>query len=223
MRQFFLNNQSGQTLIETMVAVFIMVMGITAALGLANYSLSSSTGIRKQIIGMGLAREGMEAVKNMRDTNWLNGVLSPDCYSFATGSNNANCRRDWLSLAGGYSISSSPQSYRLAFDGSSSSTFGFWTLSPNLGNVWALDNSINPNTGFYASNAASSGSSGFYRKITITPDSSASPFNNVDWPRLLVQTQVWWTDKSCPPSPIWPGANKCSIQLQTYLTNWKTY
>lgn len=82
---FQIKKQSGQTLIETMSAVFILIMGVTAALGLAIYANSSSTMISKQIIATGLAREGVEAVKNMRDTNWLKqAVIDKTCYNFAS-------------------------------------------------------------------------------------------------------------------------------------------
>ncbi|MCX6797579.1 MAG: hypothetical protein NTX98_03840 [Candidatus Doudnabacteria bacterium] len=77
-------SQNGQTLIETLAAIFILIMGITAAIGLAVYTFSSSTNITKQIVATGLAREGIEAVKNMRDTNWLKSTLDKDCNNFAT-------------------------------------------------------------------------------------------------------------------------------------------
>ncbi len=77
-----MQKQNGQTLIETLVASFILVMGITAALTLATYSLGATNNIRQQTIGLGLAREGLEVVKNMRDTNWLRGTSSSDCYDF---------------------------------------------------------------------------------------------------------------------------------------------
>lgn len=92
--------QSGQTLIETVVAVFILVMGIVAALGLAIYALNASSNVSKQIVGIGLAREGIEAVKNMRDTNWLmlgeSNDLENNCYDFSTGAYNASCYPCWL-------------------------------------------------------------------------------------------------------------------------------
>ena len=58
--------------------------------------------ITKQIIATGLAREGIEAVKNMRDTNWLKDTLSVNgCYDFATGqANQANCYVNWLGQNG---------------------------------------------------------------------------------------------------------------------------
>ena len=59
----------GQTLIETLAAVFILVMGVSASVGLAIYAFNTSGGVVKQIIATGLAREGLEAVRNMRDSN----------------------------------------------------------------------------------------------------------------------------------------------------------
>jgi len=217
-----MTKQNGQTLVETMVAVFIMVMGITAALGLANYSLNASTSIRKQIIGIGLAREGIEAVKNARDTNWLQGQLSTNCFNYVDSSTTGKCYRDWLGpvSGAGYTITVNTNLY-IGFDATNPATNGYWTGGTGT-NVWALNNSSDPTHGLYQPSASSSGSSGFYRKVLITPDTSG-PFNTDNGARLLVTSQVWWTDKRCPASPDWPGLNKCSVQLQTYLTNWKTY
>src|SRR5258708_8211428 len=88
---------SGESLIETMVAIFILVMGISAAVGLATYTFSSSTSITKQIVATGLAREGLEALRNMRDTNWLTSTLSSNCYDYTSGSSSGgNCYPTWL-------------------------------------------------------------------------------------------------------------------------------
>jgi type II secretory pathway pseudopilin PulG len=88
----------GQTLIETMVALFILSMGVSSAVGLSIYAFGSSNSILKQIIGTGLAREGIEAVRNMRDTNWLNdSLITNGCYNFATGVlDSENCYQNWL-------------------------------------------------------------------------------------------------------------------------------
>jgi hypothetical protein len=92
--------QAGQTLIETLAAIFMLTMGITAAVGLAIFALNSSTNVTSQIVGMGLAREGIEAVKNMRDSNWLKQAsIDLDCYNYldVTGPNSldAKCYKDW--------------------------------------------------------------------------------------------------------------------------------
>jgi len=218
---------NGQTLIETVVALFIMVMGITAALGLANYSLNASSGIKKQIIGMGLAREGVEAVKNMRDTNWLVGQLDSNCYNFAETTSNANCYRDWLSPASnGYPILNG--NFYVYFNAAATASNGYWVSSASASNPWGLNTATDINLGLYTPSASAASNSGFYRQINITQDATA-PFNNLtpgnpeNWPRLLVKSRVWWSDKNCAATANWPGVGKCSIELQTYLTNWKTY
>ncbi len=228
--------QTGQTLIETLVAIFILVMGITSALGLATYSLNASTAVNKQLIALGLAREGIEAVKNMRDTNWLQGTLSADCYNYNTGSAGANCYKDWLTAVfcinptnnnSNCNGSGVTQDYNLSFD---SSTSTMWNLlrqrnSADFG-LNFVANAAN-GTGYYVagngidcSNAA--GRSEYCRKITITKDSSF-PYNQDVGPQVLVVSQVWWRDKKCPVFNDWPGLGKCSLQLQMYLTNWKNY
>jgi Tfp pilus assembly protein PilV len=63
--------QSGQTLIETIAAIFILTMALTAGLGLTIYVLSHSKTTLDEIVATNLAREGIDVVKNMRDTNWL--------------------------------------------------------------------------------------------------------------------------------------------------------
>lgn len=229
--------QTGQTLIETVVAVFILVMGITAALGLAIYALNASGNVSKQIIGIGLARQGLEAVRNMRDTNWLGSTLNTDCYNYVDGSNTGLCYKTWLSVNGcggngndkGYCISPAGgnASYRLGLFSNASQKN--WSLQSATNN-WGLDLDTGITNfsfkGFYVPNTLQSdGSSDYYRKITLQTVTS-QPFDQADLgPKLLVKSQVWWVDKKCPRSQAqdWPGAGKCSIELDSYLTNWKNY
>ncbi len=222
-------NQSGQTLIETVVAVFILVMGITASLGLANYSLNATGNIRKQIIAMGLAREGIEAVKNMRDTNWLYTTLSSDCYNFYSSDSTGFCYKGWINPAAsgqsGYNIS--PGTYSLKSD-TNSTGLGYWTLTSQASNFGLnYDSSSNPQHGLYSAWSGpndQNATSDYSRKITISAESSVAPFNKADiGPRLLVTSQVWWKDKKCPFSADAPSSQLCVVKIQTYLTNWKDY
>lgn len=64
-------NQRGISLIETLVALFILAIGITAALSLVGYVSSITASTKNKIIATNLAREGVEAVRNIRDSNWL--------------------------------------------------------------------------------------------------------------------------------------------------------
>lgn len=65
--------QSGQGLIEVIVAIAIIVTGISGAVTLTYSNLRSNESSITQIIGANLAREGVEIVRNLRDENWLLG------------------------------------------------------------------------------------------------------------------------------------------------------
>lgn len=227
-RKRALQTQQGQTLIETMVAVFVLVMGITASLGLANYSLNATTSIRKQIIGMGLAREGIEAVKNMRDINWLQTSLATDCYNYYSSDNTGFCYKLWIDPASGgvTSYQLTPGTYVLNTD-TTQTGVGYWSLASRANNFGLnYDSSSNPVHGLYSSWVATShaaASSDYARVITISVDNTTAPFNNATLgPRVLVSSAVWWKDRRCPASESIP-AGKCVIKLETYLTNWKDF
>lgn len=229
------SSQAGQTLVETMVAVFILVMGISAALGLANYSLSSTTNIRKQIIAMGLAREGIEAVKNMRDTNWLKGDIYDFCWNFYDNDYTAPCYPDWLrSEQGGFNIDpDTTQSYALWFDTTELDGGPYWHFEPQeaKGGAYGLDyeGAARDNQfGLYSAHnlpSVANATSDYARKITLTVEGDQAPFNHDSdlGPRLKVTSQVWWKDKKCPASEDVPVDRRCTITLETYLTNWKNY
>jgi type II secretory pathway pseudopilin PulG len=71
-----MDNQ-GQTLIEVIISLFIITIGIIGCLALANYSIHAGTQSREKVQASLLAQEGIEVVKNIRDTNWIqiaNGV-----------------------------------------------------------------------------------------------------------------------------------------------------
>lgn len=70
------------TLVEGLIAVFILIVGAGAAFFLITQTLSTASLIRDRFIAAYLAQEGIEIVKNIRDSNWLayqnwNSGLSP--------------------------------------------------------------------------------------------------------------------------------------------------
>ncbi len=63
----------GQGLIEIIIAIAIITGGLTAALSLTSSTLHRSETSVKQIVAANLAREAVEVVRNIRDSNWLQG------------------------------------------------------------------------------------------------------------------------------------------------------
>lgn len=67
-------NDSGFTLIESMIAVGLIVTGVVGVLTLVSRSIGFNGLAFNQLTAANLAQEGIEIVRNIRDTNWINGV-----------------------------------------------------------------------------------------------------------------------------------------------------
>ncbi len=71
-------NKNGFTLMEVMLSVSILSMGIVASFALISSSMSRFSTSANKIIAINLAQDGMERVRNVRDTNWLQGWTEAD-------------------------------------------------------------------------------------------------------------------------------------------------
>jgi len=65
---------TGFTLIETLVAIFVLLLSVTGPLYVARSGLRSAMLARDQITAFYLAQDAMEYVKNVRDDNLLYGI-----------------------------------------------------------------------------------------------------------------------------------------------------
>jgi prepilin-type N-terminal cleavage/methylation domain-containing protein len=78
------NTHKGFTLVETLVAIFIISIAIVATMASAQRALQTSYYARDQVVGFFLADEGMEIVQNIRDSNfksgnhWLTNIIATD-------------------------------------------------------------------------------------------------------------------------------------------------
>ena len=66
--------KDGFTLIETIVAVGVILIGLVSALTLITNSLFYVSNISDRLIAANLTAEGLEVVKNIRDNNWLQSL-----------------------------------------------------------------------------------------------------------------------------------------------------
>lgn len=183
-------------------------MGVSAALGLAIYALNSSTNISKQITATGLAREGIEAVKAMRDTNWLQQTtVDTDCYDFSSspaGQADAVCYKSWLgdkvahftpyclnptNNQGNCKGGDTADNYWLSFNGSNTGS-AFWSLYQDSANNFGLrfDQGNSNGQGFYYAPGPNgtgcvdgAGMSDYCRKIRLSFDFTA-PYNHPNGP-----------------------------------------
>src|SRR3989344_8702093 len=65
----------GFTLIEAIVAIAVISVGFIGSLSLLRYASSQASSLKDQVIAINLAAEGIEIVRNIRDSNWLKGNI----------------------------------------------------------------------------------------------------------------------------------------------------
>lgn len=85
MPRYLINNQKGQSLLELMVAIAVITSALFSVWNLFLINFSGEQEAKERIVAVNLAREGLEAVKNIRDTNWLKIEAGFDCNSVAPG------------------------------------------------------------------------------------------------------------------------------------------
>ncbi|MBI4121987.1 MAG: hypothetical protein HY461_01510 [Parcubacteria group bacterium] len=68
-----MTKRRGQSLIETTIALGVLITGLAGAITLISFSLRSSGGSLNRLVALHLASEGIEAAANRRDSNYLAG------------------------------------------------------------------------------------------------------------------------------------------------------
>ena len=82
---------NGFTLIEALVALVVLTVAIGPAIALAGSALRISTSIKDNLIATGLAQEGIEVVRSIRDDNWLTDTA----FESGLGSCQIGCSVSW--------------------------------------------------------------------------------------------------------------------------------
>ena len=61
----------GETIVEILIATTIMVLIITSTFVILFRAMATNTSIKNRVRALNVAREGIEGVRNIRDTNWI--------------------------------------------------------------------------------------------------------------------------------------------------------
>ncbi|OGE87571.1 MAG: hypothetical protein A3J07_05025 [Candidatus Doudnabacteria bacterium RIFCSPLOWO2_02_FULL_49_13] len=213
------NNQIGQSLIETIIAIFVLTTALTTGLSLAIYAFSSSSLTQNEIVAANLAREGIEVVRMMRDSNWLAGDVKGSSWDLTACSDISGklCfpkAYQKVPSHNNYDLNSGNQ--RLVFNSSN--------------NTWDLNNGNNyylylQSDGTYSGSA--NGTSTFARMINLSFN-SASPYTNQNSNQeLIIKSVVAWQGKNCTAfnsnQDLINLVTPCKITVEEHLTNWKDY
>jgi len=163
MKQKFLQKNKAFTLVETLVAISIFSISILGLLSVLTTGVVNTTYDKNKVVASYLAQEGIEYMRNMRDTYVLYDTTSP--------SNGWTLFRNKLT-----SCTSSVASCGFNNVAPGPST----TISPCSGNTCELY----LNQGVYSIDHSTGGDSGFARKVWMTvvdANKEVKIFSEIDW------------------------------------------
>ncbi len=227
------NFQSGQSLIETIVAIFILVSALSAGLGMAIFALNASDSDERTIIAMNLAREGLDVARMMRDSNWL-----------ATGAASGPQSCSDLGGQACYPAAFSGPTYDLHLSNGGTNNNQWRFRFNSATRTWSQDASPGAsrnfllclqNDGTYQHNdPGGSGipcaASNWARRIVLTVRQGTAfgySSSDLDNAEVIVQSIVQWSGKRCAAltTNLTPNttAGPCKVIVEERLTNWKDY
>ncbi len=71
MKKYHYKKKRAESLVEVIIAIFVVAMGAGITSSLVVSALQSNSFSRDNLIALNLAVEGLEAVRDIRDSNWL--------------------------------------------------------------------------------------------------------------------------------------------------------
>lgn len=173
--------KAAESLIETLIAITVIVLATTAALSVLRTSQQGNEVIGQKVIAINIAMEGFEALQNLRDTNYLLFASDPDnCWNKIEITDVADC-----ATAGATNTITDGYNYYLTRDFASTSTTMFaWSLNQltntsTQGYLSLYDLDLDGGTDWESQIYAQSTSTGVSPGYMYSPSASRSLFQRV--------------------------------------------
>ncbi len=205
-------NKKGFTLTEVMIGIMILTVAIVSASNLLVSLINTNKTNVKALQAYYLAQEGIEAIRNIRDTNWLHNLnFKGDFDAVYEPFEIDNAYKVFLREAGW--DQSTNLSYGTQNELSALRPWDFEKVSPIL-NIDPFSSEFaltkNGDTVHYISNGADEDAV-FYRHIEILPFCNEGTTEEDCENFILVRSVVNWRD----------GNDDGEISLDAVLSNWK--
>ncbi len=202
------SSQSGSTLIEVIVAMTIMVLGLTAMLSLAIASLAMSRATKERVVALNLAREGIELTRAVRDTNWLR---DDRCWNADTPPDPALPMAEdywYCGLQSGFWLLDYSDQDSLGTPALATSPITAEDQIGECANCALVQNpDSDPENIRYGHIITVPGRPIIYRRLVHIESADPTDPSQIK----KVTSIVWWTEKNRPHI----------LKLETYLTNWR--
>ncbi len=165
--------QKGQTLVEVMTVMFVLVVGIMGALGLTSANVRNEHSNLTRLIASNLSREGVELARSLRDSNWLKSVS----WDTGIGADSDRC-----------AYVKDTASFKLLNCGANGA------LKSDIYRVYKMNQG-----GYMQDQAGPQGgdnTTGFYRKVSFEEICNIPGCNWIDKIGIRVISEVGWQDRS---------------------------
>ncbi|MCX6723320.1 MAG: prepilin-type N-terminal cleavage/methylation domain-containing protein [Candidatus Staskawiczbacteria bacterium] len=206
MAKLFNRGGKGFTLIELIISIFILSIAIVGIFTAFSIIVILTSDTVNQLTGTYLAQEGIEIVRNIRDTNWLkmdaNVGAATGTYSWddwLTGCEVAGCEVDYTTTGSGSTV-----------------------VLHQTGDYLRINPITTGGNGFY--NYTTGTDTKFQRKIIITP---IEDVDGKDDHIMKVKVEVSWDKKATILFNSYIPASTCNpsncITTEETLYNWYNY
>lgn len=198
-----------ESLLEVIVSIFVIALGSAAATGLVTSALQSNALSRDNLTALNLATEGIEAVRNIRDSNWIKYAYDKqNCWNMQATKD--ECKTDNVIKGGYYTLSLDVSTMKwslkqqetyldLKDDARSSNNSRYQLVYMDVDTAVDSDGDGDPSNDNDMLVAASNGLtrlSKFYRMITITyPTAMGGPGDPTSSSAMTVMSLVQWKDR----------------------------
>lgn len=202
MRRRKLNRRRGESLLEVIIAVSILSTIMVSVFSLIIRGASTNTNVTNRVVAINVAREGVEAVRNIRDTNWLK--YSGDrrgkwlCYDTTSNPNACEDNNDPVISVGNYTVDFNDGEGRYFLNLENT------TLMTDKDVLPAEDFRLYADAGVsdrFLHSATGGEITKYYRQVRLVPEidagvsgacaSAGCPINS----RLLVSVRVQWQEE----------------------------
>jgi len=105
-----LGNKKGESLVEVIMAIFVVALGSGVATSLIISALQANSFSRDNLIALNLAVEGIEAIREIRDANWLRFSYNKEqCWNIRPDA--SDCETGTRIAVGPYTVNLDTTSY----------------------------------------------------------------------------------------------------------------
>ena len=228
--------QRGFTMVEIIVALTLVAVGILATASVASVTVRAGTDNANRVIATNLSREGIELVRNIRDSNWAIQAWSAQTGQPANSANAWDCypSSPESAIAAPFPCGPNPRlglgtetifAVSARLDGLGAPYLEVANGNQNIKSATFRLCQDPQSKRFYSNQGGGACPSGptFFRQMRITKGKDLATSTGTPTYSLRVQSYVTWIERATVGTggPIADRNLRAAIVLEEYITDWQ--